>query len=209
VRREGWNVLTLHYRGASGSPGDFTFGHVLEDAAAAVAWLRAPSHEAARQIDSKRIVVIGHSMGGWAAAFTGARDPKIMATGMISAADTGAFGTAPRAVAMKALDDNMGTSAGMHVLAATPKGLADEVLQNSKAYDFALLNGALSEHPLLLVTSDDGFAGSSSTLARSLKAAGDRSITEVHIATDHSYSDHRIALETVVLGWLKTLPGGH
>lgn len=207
MRRDGWNVLTLHYRGSWGSSGAFTFGHVLEDAAAAVAWLHAPSHEAARHIDSRRIVVIGHSMGGWAASFTGARDPSLMATGMISAADMGAFGALPRPVAMKVMDDNMGTSAGMHVLAARPEDLVDEVFKNRKAYDFTLLNGALSDHPLLLVTSDDGLADTSVTLAKSLRAAGNHNITEVHIATDHSYSDRRIALETVILRWLKTLPG--
>src|SRR5437870_4834283 len=35
VRRAGWNVLTLHYRGSWGSPGAFSFEHCLEDAAAA------------------------------------------------------------------------------------------------------------------------------------------------------------------------------
>ena len=37
IRRAGWNVLTLHYRGAWGSPGQFSLQHVLEDADAAVA----------------------------------------------------------------------------------------------------------------------------------------------------------------------------
>jgi hypothetical protein len=69
------------------------------------------------------------------------------------------------------------------------------------------LNGGLSKHPLLLVTSDDGLAGESAALAKSLRAAGDSSIAEVHIATDHSYSNRRIALEVAVLRWLERLPG--
>src|SRR5262245_21673422 len=40
IRRSGWNVLTLHYRGAWGSPGVFSIAHVLEDADAAMDFVR-------------------------------------------------------------------------------------------------------------------------------------------------------------------------
>ena len=39
MRRAGWNVVTLHYRGSWGTPGTFSFANRLEDAAAALAWL--------------------------------------------------------------------------------------------------------------------------------------------------------------------------
>src|ERR1019366_3456291 len=42
IRRAGWNVLTLHYRGAWGSPGVFSIAHVLEDVDAAVEFVRRP-----------------------------------------------------------------------------------------------------------------------------------------------------------------------
>jgi uncharacterized protein len=57
IRRAGWNVLTLHYRGSWGTPGTFSFAHCLEDAAATIDWLR--SAEAAPRIDSRKLVVIG------------------------------------------------------------------------------------------------------------------------------------------------------
>ncbi len=207
IRRDGWNVLTLHYRGSWGSPGAFTFAHVQEDAAAALIWLRDPTTKVASEIDPHRLVVIGHSMGGWAAAFTGARDPGLLGTGLISAANLSMLDGLPRSKAVGVLDDNMGSSTGMHTLLATPDGLADEIVRNGKAFDFTALNGNLPKHPLLLVTSDDGLAGGSAALAVSLAAKGDRSITQVHLATDHSYSDRRIALVTAVLRWLESLPG--
>jgi pimeloyl-ACP methyl ester carboxylesterase len=206
MRREGWNVLTMHYRGAWGSPGSFTFAHCLEDAAAALAWLRTPEHDAKYAIDPKKIVVMGHSMGGWITAYTAAHDPDVLAAGLISAGDVGLIGAAPRAMAVKLVDDNIGTSDGMHTLAATPESLADEAIRNTKAY--AMIDDApgLAKHPLLLVTSDDGLKGGSDTLA---KAIGDGAapITQVHLATDHSYSDQRIALEAAVIRWLENLPG--
>ena len=36
MRRAGWNVLTLHYRGSWGSTGQFSLLHCLEDSEAAV-----------------------------------------------------------------------------------------------------------------------------------------------------------------------------
>ena len=42
-------------------------------------------------------------------------------------------------------------------------------------------------------------------LAAAVKKAGGTHVTEAHFATDHSYSDHRIALEATVLSWLATL----
>jgi pimeloyl-ACP methyl ester carboxylesterase len=62
VRRAGWNVLTLHYRGSWGSPGAFSFSHCLEDAAAAIEWLRAEGADRVPRVDPGRILVIGHSM---------------------------------------------------------------------------------------------------------------------------------------------------
>src|SRR4051812_45008658 len=56
VRRAGWNVLTLHYRGSWGSPGVFTLQHVVEDAKAAEAFVENPANAAKYGIDPKRIV---------------------------------------------------------------------------------------------------------------------------------------------------------
>ena len=64
--------------------------------------------------------------------------------------------------------------------------------------------GALSSKPLLIVTSADGFAPGSDALAAALRAAGDRQTVTLHLATDHSYSDDRIALSQAVVNWLST-----
>src|SRR5439155_12558949 len=67
IRRCGWDVLTFTYRGAWGSPGDFSIANAMEDTAAALAFTR--SAEAAKLgIDSRHIVLAGHSMGGATAA---------------------------------------------------------------------------------------------------------------------------------------------
>ena len=44
-------------------------------------------------------------------------------------------------------------------------------------------------------------------LIKDVKAAGGTTIAEKYVVTDHSWSDHRIALESLVINWLETLPG--
>lgn len=207
MQREGWNVLTLHYRGSWGSPGQYGFAHCLEDAAAALAWLRDPNTAVATAIDTSHIVVMGHSLGGWVAAYTGAHDPAVMATGLISAGNVGGLlGPMPHATAAKFIDDNIGASAGMRTLNASPDALADEAARNAKDWNFLDWSDALSKHPLLIVTSDDGLAAQNDALRDKVKADGGDP-TYVHIATDHSYDDQRIALEAAVVRWLENLPG--
>src|SRR5690242_9871657 len=89
IRRAGWDVLYFNYRGSWGTPGDFSFSHGIEDTAAAVAYLRQPAMAKKLRLDPSRIVLIGHSMGGFMAIQAAAADPAIKAVGDISAADMG------------------------------------------------------------------------------------------------------------------------
>lgn len=79
MRRCGWDVLTFTYRGAWGSPGDFSISNAMEDTGAALAFARSPEG-AKLGMDPKHIVLAGHSMGGATAFMTacgseGARRP--------------------------------------------------------------------------------------------------------------------------------------
>jgi len=55
----------------------------------AIAYLRQPANAKTLRVDPSRIVLIGHSMGGFMAVQGVAADPGIMAMGLISAADLG------------------------------------------------------------------------------------------------------------------------
>ena len=73
IRRKGWNVLTLHYRGSWGSPGSFSIANAIADAEAAMAFLRTPEAAAEYRIDTGRLAIAGHSMGALAAAHYAAK----------------------------------------------------------------------------------------------------------------------------------------
>ncbi|WP_240320932.1 alpha/beta hydrolase family protein [Sphingomonas crusticola] len=202
ARRAGWNVLTLHYRGSWGSPGSFSFDHCLEDGAAALAWLRARA--SGPRIDRDRIAVVGHSMGGFVAAHLAAADPGLIGAGLLSGVALGpVFGAADKDRAVAVVDENVGTSEGLHILSGTSPGrLADEAGARSDQWRLETFAPALAGRPLLLVTSDDGFAPGSDALARAVARCGGGKLRQAHFPTDHSYSDHRIALQTEVLTWL-------
>ena len=206
VRRAGWNVLTLHYRGSWGSPGAFSFTHVQEDALAALAWVRSPQNPAHDRIDSARLAVVGHSMGGFVAAMTGARDPALLGVGMIAAwnigadAEDSAGSAAARKAGLADLADSMQSLAG-----CTPESLLEEMLAHGRGWNFVEQGAGLAARPLLLVNCDDGGRAESDKLAAAARAAGAKQITERYFPTDHAFSDRRIALQGAVVQWLETL----
>src|SRR4030095_523364 len=63
VRANGWNVIYFNYRGSWGSQGEFSFKHCVEDVVNVVAFCK--KYADSLQIDTSRIALFGHSMGGW------------------------------------------------------------------------------------------------------------------------------------------------
>jgi pimeloyl-ACP methyl ester carboxylesterase len=200
VRRAGWNAVTFNYRGSWGSPGAFRFAQNLEDAAAVLAFLRDTANARALGIDTARLVLGGHSMGGWVTAHTAARDPGLRGAILISAADMGLTGSGPRERAVALAAGNMESLAGV-----TPEQMADELMANAAAWRFDAAAAGLAATPLLVVTSDDGLAPHSESLVNLVRARGNARVTAVHADTDHGWSDRRIALQDAVIRWLQSL----
>jgi pimeloyl-ACP methyl ester carboxylesterase len=197
LRRAGWNAVTFNYRGSWGSPGNFRFAQNLEDAKAVLAYLRDPANAAMLGIDARRIALAGHSMGGWVVAHTAANDRGLIGAILISAADMGGTGDAPRDRLVALMADNMESLAGV-----TAESMADEVLANAKAFRMENAAEGLSQMPLLALTSDDGLASNTNALVRAIEAKGGHKITTLHFATDHGWSDRRITLESEIIKWL-------
>ncbi len=210
MRRTGWDVLYFNYRGSWGTPGNFSFSHGIEDTAAALAYLRQPDVAKKLRLDPTRIVLIGHSMGGFMTV-QGAADPAIKAFATISAADMG--GTMQQMLASDQKPDAVHkmsaglANEGMAPLSGcTPDGLARELADHAATWTFSSKVDALKSRTALIVTSDDGLAKANESFAANLRNAGDTHVTTVHLPTDHAYSDQRIELSHAVLQWLAALP---
>jgi uncharacterized protein len=200
LRRAGWNAVTFNYRGSWGSPGNFRFTQTLEDANAVLAYLRDPANAAKLGIDTRRIALAGHSMGGWVVAHTAANDHALIGAILISTGDMGSWGDAPRDRALAEMADNMESLAGV-----TAVSMADEVRANAKAFRMENAAAGLTQVPLLALTSDDGLAPTTDAFVRAIQAKGGHKITALHFATDHSWSDRRITLESEIIKWLNAL----
>jgi uncharacterized protein len=200
ARRAGWNAITFNYRGSWGSPGSFRFAQNPEDAAAVLAYIRSPANSKALGIDPARIVLAGHSMGGWVAAMTSGTDTGLRGTILISAANMGQIGRLPRADIVKEMASDMESLAD-----TTPEAMTEEVTAHADAYNFIGRAAPLALKPLLVLSSDDGLAPMTNALVAAVRNAGSKQVTAIHVATDHSWSDRRIRLQTEILAWLSKL----
>ena len=210
IRRDGWDVVYFDYRGSWGSPGDFSFTHSIEDTQSAIAYLRDAAHAKNLRSDPAYIVLIGHSMGGFMARYVGAQDPTIKAVGLISAADMGvdkmqSLKPGQEKEANARLAEHLAAEGMAPLAGCTPESLAKEVIANAAAWNIPVLAPKLANRPMLVITSDDGLAPSNDAFVEALHIAGATDITTVHLTTDHSYSDQRIALEKAVLENLEYL----
>lgn len=206
ARRAGWTVLTLHYRGSWGSPGAFSFHHCLEDSAAALAYLRDPANAARLGIDPRRIALAGHSMGGMMAARTLAEDKALLGAFLIDPWDTAGTGrslTDAAAIAAFRADELDGD---LPPLAGTSaEALIAEIRAADRALDLvAALSGSAGRR-IAIYTATRGLGGHHAELVAAARGSNPAALTEVQMATDHSFSDKRIALAAGLVSWLGSL----
>jgi uncharacterized protein len=200
VRRAGWNAVTFNYRGSWGSPGQFRFAQNLQDADAVLSYLRNPANALKLGVDPARIAIAGHSMGGWVVAHTAAHDHALIGAVLISMADMGLVGERPHAQAVAQMADDMETLSGV-----TAESMVAELTAHAKEFVVAGTAEGLTRIPVLALTANDHLASHTDALVAAIKAKGGTKITAMHVDTDHSWSDHRIALESTVITWLTGL----
>jgi len=206
VRRAGWNVLTFTYRGAWGSEGTFSVQHAVADTAAALAFLRAPETAQSYGVDRDRIVLAGHSMGGYMAAHTAAAEG---AAGLVlldawdiaaTAREVKAAGASGRAGFIAAFDD-IGHALGP----ITAADIADNLIRRGEEWDLARLAPGLARIPVLTVYASRGGAEENKAIAELIQARPEARVTAVELDTDHAFADRRVELAMRVVRWLEAL----
>src|SRR5262245_57152299 len=76
------------------------------------------------------------------------------------------------------------------------------------SWNYLRLVPQLKLKPALILEADDRNTSDNQVLADLLRQAGDAQVTEIHMHTDHPFSDHRIAMQAAVVNWLQAiLPG--
>ena len=181
VRRAGWNVLRINYRGAWGSQGSFSFAHARTDAEAAVDFLTAPANVAKYRIDPKRIVVAGHSMGGFMAASASAARPSAVAgTLLIDAWDIGGDDyfakTDPKVLAQEIAPDTV------PLAGTSPRALIAEIARDRAKLDLVALSRTIAARPVLMIGAERGIGAVTATLAKAARQAHPDTVVEAQYA---------------------------
>lgn len=209
LRRAGWAVLTFHYRGSWGSEGQFSIDNVIEDAKVAIAQSADIATAKAWNIDPARIVVMGHSMGGLAAARSAGSGPPRLATVLIAPWDPSTLAKLFRPMSVSARDsaakDRWGNVSNGRLTGVTSPQIAAQIVDHGERWRLADGAAALETQPLLIVTATrDSPASKADDLKAALQRDGAK-FSAVEVATDHVFDDRRIELESVVLNWLSQL----
>lgn len=207
LRAHGWNVLAMHYRGSWGVKGDFSFEHCAEDADTQLRFVLDPANAKKYGIDMRRVIVIGHSMGGFMAASAAAHNKQVTAAVLISAWNIGADYESRRhgAAEVSTVGDEAKSLASDNNLlplsGTSADALAREIYDHQSALNLNNLAPVIAHRPVFVITANEGLAPIDHAFAEALRKAGDTRVTERHWNTDHSYSGERAELSGAIFDW--------
>jgi len=211
LRRAGHAALVFHYRGSWGVGGTWSWGHVLEDAATVVAAVRDPDLAAAHRLDPRRLTLIGHSLGGFAALMTAAAEPSVTAVASVAGVDFGAVAALCRADPAVRAEWVEGFAAELGPLRGTSgEALVAEMEAAGESWRLGRLAPRLADRPVLLIGGSRDTAippdVNHEPVVAAFRAEPVERLEHHVFPTDHALSDHRVALARTILGFLARHP---
>lgn len=204
-QRAGYTVVIFHYRGTWGSEGLFSLGHVLEDVSSAVGFIRQHSGEETFQFDAEKLMIIGHSMGGFAALQTAARDSHLLGAAAIAAFD---FSLASKMPCLhEAIQKEFADCLPIHRIDLD--GLMKEIDENAMNWSFPALADGLSTKPVCLIGAEKDVISLPkyhlTPLAELLRQNAGAKVTVKLLDDGHCLSGTRIELAEILLSWMNSL----
>ncbi len=203
------NVLIFNNRGVQNSGGTLTYANALNDAGAALDWLRAPAQRTRFRIDPTRLVLGGHSFGGAVAILHAARDTSIRGVLSIAGADHGTYARRFRAepgykdVLLGVLSD---ARAPKGTVRLDPQGIIDDIIANESAYDHPVHAPSFAGRAVLLVGGWNDLVCPIERellpMYRALRAVPGSDATLIAYQDGHSFSASREQLAKDVHAWL-------
>ena len=198
ARRDGWNVLTMHYRGSWGAAGKYSLSNALVDTTAAMDFLRIPENVAKYHIDVKKLVIAGHSTGGYNAASYAAKDHRIAGVVLIDAWNAAPDVSPPdRAEFIEYVKKS-----SQALVLGSPENYVGDFLSRNPLVNLA---SSLAGVPILIVGAEKANGAENKILSDEIAKIDRKNLQTFIIETDHSFSDHRIELSNIFLNWLDTI----
>ncbi len=207
ARRAGFNVLFFNYSGAWGSEGIFRLTQMPADLARITSFLR--DNATRYRIDSQRISVIGHSMGGFTALAAGVADPSLRCLAALAPANLGLLAeglraSAPWATAFLKYADTLFMLKGFN-----GKAMRKDLLsQPPTRMDIRLFAPRLSGRHVLMITGTEDTVLPPETMfipaVNAYRRNGDINLRVHRIPGDHAFSYSRLLLAELILDWLQS-----
>ena len=208
LRRAGFNVMFFHYRGAWGSEGDYQVLKGYEDALVALDFLREPVNATKYRVDTKKLSVLGHSLGGYTSLATGRRDKSLICVGAMSPVNMGVWAGGINAQD-PALDRVVAYADTLFMLHGFSADAMRQQMSEAKIneVDTTLFGPGLRGKSVFMVVGEQDKVTPASVMFDPVVAAysKDPNIKLQHhiISGDHSYSWSRVRLTRLVLAWLE------
>jgi dipeptidyl aminopeptidase/acylaminoacyl peptidase len=194
LRDHGWNSLIFHYRGCWGSEGVYTLKTIPDDVRAALDHLSSGQHP---HVDPEQLVLIGHSLGGWAAVLAAVADPRPRAVAVY-----GAFAD-PRCFEFSM--DDIATEFTPWLKGITPEEFVTQVKALDEDYCPVEQVARIAPRPLLILHGGlDSDIPPQQGQALFERARGPREYILIPEA-NHAFSWHRPLLRRHILDWLDWL----
>jgi dipeptidyl aminopeptidase/acylaminoacyl peptidase len=202
--RRGFKVMIPHYRGSWGMAGNYSFGGVLEDAAAAARFL-AEHDDGVNPLPSS-LCVMGHSLGGFAALQVALLDRRVQQAVSFAGFNFAGFARSAREQATTAeqVAESWG-SAMLPLSGVTSLQLAKEALNPPRSWDVAArVREFHSKRLLLLAANRDQVApveGHHVPLVAALRRAG-QNVTAETFDAGHDFASVRLKLTGAICDWV-------
>ena len=192
VRATGWNVIYFNYRGSWGSQGEFSFKHCVEDVVNVVAFCK--KYADSLQIDSSRIALFGHSMGGWVCLKALQQLPDVKKGVAVSA-----WNIFDVTLNSQVLATREKKAEEYFVLnKKSGKDLFKPVLENPEYYNLTNTAEALSQKQIIMLEEYQRNPSVADAIKNKNKAFFEYDVWQ----TDHSFTNKRVALIKKVLAFL-------
>ncbi|MDP5070525.1 MAG: alpha/beta fold hydrolase [Congregibacter sp.] len=207
LRRFGFNTLYFHYRGAWGAEGEYRFSQLPEDVLAVLGFLRQGEQAASLRVDTQALSVLGHSLGGYAALASGARDTQLRCVMALSPANLGLW-QADLKQGGGATSDRLKAYADVLFML---RGFTGERLEEELAFgapglwDTRGFGPGLQGKSVLMMVGEQDDVTPRLTMFDPVVAAYEQSggidLTARVITGDHSFSWSRLQLTREILAW--------
>ncbi len=191
LRTMGWNSLIFHYRGCWGSSGRYAIQTIPRDVGHALDAL-----EQHPRVNSERLILIGHSLGGWAAVLVAADDPRVRAVVSIAGVSDPAGWQMP-------VEYAAGITPWLTDL--SPEALVAQFSEAGETMRPVAVVDRIAPRPLLILHGNADTAVSVSHSERLAAGAGDNSELVIFPDADHGFSWHRPDLIDHLRRWVSAL----